>query len=157
MTTLSHAAPAHSGRLILNVIRFVLLALAIAAMIGLERYAAAGDLSGTWRGDWQSCVTGHKGPLNAKFVRCDDSQYEVTFSGRFFKLLPFRFRVTLDVVREEGDTVELSGSSYLGRMFGTFYYTATANGCNFTSNYTSCKDNGVFRLTRCTDTSCCCE
>jgi hypothetical protein len=49
-------------------------------------------------------------------------------------------------VVEEGDTVRLKGSSYLGRMFGTFCYSASADACQFRADYTSKKDRGVFSL-----------
>jgi len=110
--------------------------------------ATATDLSGCWSGSWQSCSTGHSGVLRATFTRCDESHYRVDFSGRFFKLLPFRYSVTLTVVEETEDTVTLSGSSYLGRLFGTFCYTATADDCHFRADYTSKKDRGVFTMTR---------
>jgi len=105
------------------------------------------DLSGSWRGSWTSCTSGHKGPMRAEFCRLNNGDYRVNFRGRFFKLFPFRYSVVLKVV-EEGDVVRLNGSSYLGRMFGTFCYSATADACQFRADYTSKKDNGVFSLTR---------
>lgn len=115
----------------------------------LPQSAQAVDLSGCWSGSWQSCTTGHKGPLRATFTRCSDKQYSVDFSGRFFKLLPFRYSVVLDVVQETDDQVTLSGSSYLGRMFGTFTYSASATSTDFQADYSSCKDQGRFLLSRC--------
>jgi hypothetical protein len=114
---------------------------------GASRLEAA-DLSGCWTGSWQSCTTGHKGPLRAEFTRCGADAYRVTFSGRFFKVIPFTYTVRLDVVSEDADGVVLAGSSYLGRLFGSFSYRATADECRFTANYSSKKDSGVFRLTR---------
>jgi hypothetical protein len=114
-----------------------------------EKTAAGVDLSGSWSGYWASDCTRHHGPLFANFCRLSSNQYDVHFRGRFFKILPFRYSVTLDVVKEEGDKVFLSGSSWLGRMFGTFTYEATATSCDFTANYYSCKDDGVFVLHRC--------
>ena len=105
------------------------------------------DLSGTWQGTWTSCKSGHKGPMKAKFCRLKNGDYRVNFRGRFFKIFPFRYSVVLKVV-EEGDVVKLSGSSYLGRMFGTFCYSATADACQFRADYTSKKDHGVFSLKR---------
>jgi hypothetical protein len=35
----------------------------------------ATNVSGCWSGTWQSCVTPHRGPLNAEFVRLDASSY----------------------------------------------------------------------------------
>jgi hypothetical protein len=111
--------------------------------------AKAADLSGAWSGRWMSCTTGHNGPLRATFCRLDAAHYEVNFRGRFFKVFPFRYSVVLRVVYEDAYTTRLQGSSYLGRMFGTFYYDATVSGCEFNANYRSCKDHGWFRMTRC--------
>ena len=123
------------------------------AVVGIllvdTRPAAAVDLSGCWSGTWESCTTGHHGPLRGNFTACGENQYQVTFSGRFFKLFPFRYSVTLDVVEDKGDSVVLSGSSFLGRMFGTFTYSATASDGQFNASYSSCKDSGYFRLSKC--------
>lgn len=123
----------------------------VAALIvacGLSAHAEATDLSGCWSGSWQSCSTGHAGVLRATFTRCDDTHYRVDFSGRFFKILPFRYSVTLQVVDETDESVTLAGSSYLGKLFGTFCYKATATDCQFRADYTSKKDRGMFTLTR---------
>ena len=127
-----------------TILRLAIFALAL----GCAPLTNATDLSGCWSGSWKSCGTGHKGPLNATFTKCGETQYHVAFSGRFFKIMPFRYSVTLDVI-EDGDTVKLSGSSFLGRIMGTFSYSATATACTFDSAYSSCKDNGWFHLTKC--------
>lgn len=114
----------------------------------LSAVAPAADLSGKWSGSWESCVTGHHGPLHATFCKIDDSSYQVHFRGRFFKIMPFHYSVVLNAV-DEGDNVRLSGDSYLGRLVGWFHYDAVADGTSFTAGYSSCKDNGHFYLTRC--------
>ena len=116
--------------------------------------AQAADLSGCWSGTWQSCTTRHHGPLNAEFVRLNDSQYEVFFKGRFFVVMPFRYSVVMTASEQNG-VVYLSGSQYLGRMFGTFSFNASATDCQFTANYSSCKDSGVFSLSRCSRAAAC--
>lgn len=110
--------------------------------------AAAVDLSGHWSGTWKSCSTGHQGPLSACFTPCGDGAYRAEFTGRFFKVFPFRYSVVLRVVEDAGDSVTLAGSSFLGRLFGTFTYRATADGCRFDASYASKKDVGLFRMTR---------
>ena len=112
--------------------------------------ASATDLSGCWSGYWQSCTTGHEGPLNAVFSKCGDGRYQVAFSGRFFKIFPFRYSVDLSVASDDGQTVTLAGNSYLGRLFGTFTYRASATAASFNSNYTSSRDAGKFVLRRST-------
>ena len=120
----------------------------IISSLAISSVAQAVDLSGHWSGSWESCQTGHRGPLKGHFEACGDQQYQVTFTGRFFKVFPFRFRVTLDVIEDRGDSLTLAGNSYLGRMFGTFTYEANATGTDFNSAYSSKKDHGYFRLSR---------
>jgi hypothetical protein len=124
------------------------LAIVICGVLASQSAAQATDLSGCWSGTWQSCVTPHRGPLNAEFVRINANQYEVFFNGRFFKLLPFKYSVVMTATEQDG-VVYLSGSKYLGRMFGTFSFSATATDCQFDATYSSCKDNGLFTMTRC--------
>ncbi len=131
-----------------------LLVLVAGLLLNLPAACQAIDLSGCWSGTWQSCVTPHKGPLNAEFVRLDANSYEVFFNGRFFKLFPFKYSVVMTATEQNG-VVTLSGSKYLGRMFGTFSFNATATDCNFNANYTSCKDSGCFVMTRCTYATSC--
>lgn len=121
---------------------------ALLLLLLLASPAAAVDLSGSWTGCWQSTSTGHSGPLRATFTPCGEGRYAVEFRGRFFKILPFRYSVTLSVVEDRGDCVTLAGSSFLGRLFGTFTYKAEATDCHFEARYASKKDAGVFRLDR---------
>ncbi|MGC4006370.1 MAG: hypothetical protein QM811_25905 [Pirellulales bacterium] len=121
--------------------------LSFLALSAVAESARAADLSGCWEGCWQSTSTGHQGKLNADFERCGASHYRVTFRGTFFKVFPFRFSVVLNAV-DHGDSVTLSGSHDLGRIFGTFTFRATATNCDFRANYFSCKDNGLFLLKR---------
>lgn len=122
------------------------IALAVSGAVVAPAHAT--DLSGRWSGAWHSCSTGHAGVLRATFTPCGPNQYRVVFTGRFLKIVPFRYAVTLDVVADDGEQVTLAGSSYLGRLFGTFHYTATADGCSFTARYSSRKDDGTFTLRR---------
>lgn len=126
----------------------VLVAMCMMTVARARDVAPTTDLGGSWVGSWKSCSTGHAGPLRATFTRCGDTQYHVKFSGRFLKVVPFRYTVMLEVVEDRGDSVVLAGSSYLGRLFGTFAYTATADGRSFVAEYTSAKDRGQFRLER---------
>lgn len=110
---------------------------------------SAADLSGAWSGSWSSDSTGHRGPLRCTLTQVGDGSYRADFAGRFFKLIPFRYSVVLQVVADDGQTVQLSGSHHLGRRFGTFTYTAYATCNEFIANYSSCRDSGQFQLSRC--------
>src|SRR5262245_42563430 len=80
------------------------------------------DLSGCWCGYWQSCVNNHTGPMNATFCRRCDGHYDVTFNGRFWKLIPFHYKTTLCVTGCQDGKVYMSGSHYLGPVLGSFSY-----------------------------------
>src|SRR5262245_54927120 len=122
--------------------------LAMLLMFVAPGVSRAIDLSGCWSGTWQSCTTRHHGPLNAEFVRLNENQYEVFFQGRFFVIMPFKYSVIMTASEQNG-VVTLSGSQYLGRMFGTFSFSAAATDCQFNVDYSSCKDSGKFTLSRC--------
>ncbi len=107
----------------------------------------AQDLTGRWCGTWNDCKSGHDGPLRGTFSKCDDQYYHVVFTGRFFKVIPFRFATTLDVTGHDGGKVQLSGQSRLG-LFGNFSYSAEATDTNFTANYSSRRWEGQFLLSR---------
>jgi hypothetical protein len=126
-----------------------LLLLTACAVSARDAPAVAPDLSGNWSGHWESCTSGHSGPLYATFCKTDDTHYCVHFRGRFFKVIPFHYSVTLTVTGQAGDKVLLSGESYLGRLLGTFHYQAEADACDFTASYDSCRDHGRFVLHRC--------
>ena len=136
----------HGRRFLMTSLRYLPAAFLFATLM-LSGAAHAADLSGNWTGHWKSCETGHTGPLKAKFCRVDACHYEVTFCGRFFKVLPFRYKVKLRVV-QEGDTVRLEGCQELGRLMGVYRYSATATRCVFHSRYTSKDDRGYFHLER---------
>lgn len=127
--------------------------LLLIALIVTQSQAVAEDISGCWSGHWVSCKNGHKGPLHATITKIDDTRYCARFSGKFWKLFPFRYSVILRVV-EEGEVTRLRGSSYLGRLMGTFHYSATVSGCDFNATYCSKQDHGKWVMKRC---GCCCN
>ena len=109
---------------------------------GVER------VCGHWSGYWESGTTRHHGPLNGTFTQTDPAHYRVVFTGRFFKVIPFRYAQTLEVTGYQDGAVILSGSSRLP-LFGTFEYRATATGTDFVATYQSRSDQGKFILKRC--------
>jgi hypothetical protein len=119
------------------------------AFFSRQQWSQASDLTGRWVGHWEDCRSGHSGPLRATFCKCDDTHYRVDFQGRFALIIPFRYSVTLTVTGQENDTVLLGGDSYLGRLFGTFTYSARATDTDFIADYSSCRYEGKFVLRRC--------
>lgn len=126
----------------------IVLLLAGFAMVsyGLTKENAL-DLSGNWSGNWISDNSGHSGLMKAVFRSAGAESYEVTFSGRFFKVIPFRYKVVLSVKGKDGEKLLLSGNQRLFG-FGTFEYTAVADESSFSASYSSRKDNGRFELSK---------
>jgi hypothetical protein len=102
---------------------------------------------GGWRGSWVDNNSGHRGPLRARFRATNDCNYRVVFTGRFFKVIPFRFATTLNVVDRQGDQLIFAGESRVGG-FGRFSYHAVADGDHFNAQYHSGRWTGTFHLVR---------
>ena len=130
------------------------LATVLAAAIpsaGMPAFAAGGccpDLSGDWSGSWKSATTGHSGRLCATLTRCRTGHYKCTFCGTFFKLIPFRYTVTLHVTGCENGRVRFRASRKLPLCGGTFSCRGSATACSFHATFSSQDDRGVFTLTR---------
>ena len=127
---------------------------ALIVMLG-QTVAQAEDLSGTWCGTWQDDGSGHSGPINARMTRQTDGSYCVVFTGRFAKVVPFRYKTDLQVVCD-GDVVQFCGDRHMA-VFGDFHYEGAANNCNFTLRFCSRRYSGSFTITRCTVCQGCCE
>src|SRR5262245_2119925 len=108
---------------------------------------SAQDLTGHWCGTWNDCKSGHEGPLRAVFCKCEDGQYRAVFTGRYFKVIPFRFAITLEVVDHQDGKVHLAGQSRVG-LFGNFSYNAVATDADFSASYSSRRYQGQFLLSR---------
>ena len=132
----------------LRVPLFCGLCLLVLGSFGVGRCQAL-DLSGCWSGQWYSCKNGHHGPMSMSLCKIDDKHYAATFRGRFWKIIPFRYRTVMTVYSDDGTTVKMGGSQSLGRLMGTFSFTATVTKTCFDAHFTSCGDWGKFEMSRC--------
>ena len=110
--------------------------------------AELAELKGNWSGTWRSDISEHEGPLKAKFEVKSDEQVEARFSGRFFKVIPFKFIVILDVVSSGNGVIKLKGKQDLGRTLGTYHYDVTFKENEFVAKYHTDKDKGVFQVSK---------
>jgi hypothetical protein len=110
--------------------------------------ASAGELEGRWRnGYWTDTNAGHEDVLRGRFRQQSDGNYRVVFTGRFAKVIPFRFATTLNVVGHEGDKIYMAGEPRI-MGFGRFSYSAVADANNFNAQYESRRWRGEFVLWR---------
>ena len=103
-------------------------------------------VSGKWTGEWMTDANGHRGPLRANVTPAGDG-YDVRFSGRFAKVIPFTYRQHLTATGTDGESVFLSADRRLP-LFGTFRMDATATGTAFDARFSSGKETGRFVLRR---------
>jgi hypothetical protein len=108
----------------------------------------APDLTGRWVGCWVSDKNGHRGPLRANVHKVSETCYRFVFAGRFWKVFPFVYAVTLTATEVRGDAVVLTGGLYLGPGLGEFRCDAVATATSFDAQFTSKRDSGRFTLTR---------
>jgi hypothetical protein len=124
-------------------------ALFLLCLLGIPLPVAASepDLDGKWRGEWESGTTGHNGPLTARFSAPDENSVRVKFTGRYARIVPFRFVVDLTII-ERGETVLLIGETDLGKRLGAYTYEAELTGESFIARYRTERDQGTFSVTR---------
>ena len=127
-----------------SIIVFAILCVSLSAT---QSTIANDGLAGHWDGTWQSCRSGHRGTLQATFCRIDSNHVQANFTGTFAKIIPFRYRPTLDIVHEQPGMIVLQGSKRLPLM-GNFEYRATVTGNQFEATYRSRRDHGVWRMRR---------
>jgi hypothetical protein len=142
------ASPIAARRLLITAVLLAGLVGAAASSSASEPYrgtSVGSDASGVWRGSWHSSPTGHRGPLNAKIRQVSPDRYEALFYGRFFVVIPFAYRATLDRVP---GTADLYHSSKRMPIVGNYQTTARISGGNFQANFQSGKDSGVFQMSR---------
>ena len=107
---------------------------------------ACAQAAGNWQGTWLSESNGHSGKLNARIHQVSPSQYRAVFRGTYFKVLPFRYATTLDVVGCGPGYVQLAGGKKLGPVMGEFRYQACVSGNQFQATFRSKRDHGVWQM-----------
>ena len=110
--------------------------------------ALSRSLGGSWSGGWYSQTTGHKGPLRAEVRLSNSGQFRATFTGKFFKVIPFRYQMQLNVVSSNEEHLYLAGQKKLGPLMGYYVYEATVTENQFSATYRTKRDRGTFVLKR---------
>ena len=110
-----------------------------------------GSIEGAWQGTWLSHSNGHRGGLRAIIEKTPDGRYQTHFHATYWKLFSAEYKVNLQAT-ERGGRYELSGREDLGRCMGwklgEYRYAGIATTTNFSCNYQSSSDGGVFDMRR---------
>ena len=106
------------------------------------------DISGPWKGTWQSEMHSSSGQLRCLISKTSDNLYHARFEGTY--LNSFRFAYDVDLSTEPHlDRLHFTGATDLGAMAGGLYrYDGNANSTDFYCTYHSNSDHGHFTMTR---------
>jgi hypothetical protein len=126
-------------------IRCGLLVLAFMCCSGVSGIAQ--EPAGQWQGGWKSNTSGHHGPMRATITPRCDGNYDARFTGRFAKVIPFTYRVTMTPVATGPDGTTLVATKQMP-ILGEYRMTATVDGQSFNARYTAKKDVGTFQMRR---------
>jgi hypothetical protein len=119
---------------------------ASAFLVNLENQAAAQSPAGRWRGEWTSSSTGHRGPMRANIRPQSDGTYSARFSGRFFVVIPFTYRV--DMVPTYPGSHQLIADKKLGPIMGSYRMQTNFGSQSMSGQFQAAGDHGAVRMTR---------
>jgi len=110
--------------------------------------ARATDLSGCWEGTWHGCTDGLKGTVKANITRCGPNRYLATFSGRAFKIMPYRYQAVLTATHDPATgKVHFRCNTKLP-VWGCYWMSGSANQCSFCARYNTDDHVGYFKMSR---------
>ena len=103
-------------------------------------------IEGRWQGKWVSDVDGHSGELRCVLRRSGPNTYLASFSGTFWKVVPFSYDSHLHGYANDSE-FELDGAQDIFPE-GTFFYDGHVTSDLFFLTYRAPYDDGHFVMTR---------
>ncbi len=103
---------------------------------------------GRWKGQWNSQSTGHQGPMRATIRRNGEGGYDARFSGRFFVVIPFTYKVSMQPVLDTMGNVHLVANKPLGPMLGSYRMDSMVMGNSLLGSFSAAKDTGTVSMRR---------
>jgi hypothetical protein len=117
-------------------------------LAGLAGPAAAATLEGCWEGHWQSTTEKFHGIVKARITRCDATHYKCVFTGWAFKIMPYRYTVTLKGCTDpETGRVHFKCTRKLP-IWGMYWMNGCASDCTFFARYHTDENRGYFKMHR---------
>lgn len=106
------------------------------------------DISGRWRGKWQSDVNRHSGELKCLISRIDSGHCRAIFHATYWRILRVCYSVNLSVELVDG-RFKFRGETDLGRLAGgVYYYDGEATSSEYVSSYKCQYDHGSSHMSR---------
>lgn len=114
----------------------------------MNSVAWAGSPVGTWKGQWKSQSTGHQGPMRATIRANGQGGYDARFSGRFFVVIPFTYKVSMQPRLDAAGNVRLMANKPLGPMLGSYRMDSIVLGNGLYGSFAAAKDTGTISMRR---------
>ena len=108
----------------------------------------ADELSGCWEGRWYGCTDGLQGTVKAQITKCNDHCYRAVFTGRAFKVMPYRYTAMLKAHRDEETGKICFKCTRKLPIWGCYWMRGSADGCQFFARYNTDDHVGYFKMKR---------
>lgn len=128
--------------------RFVLFVLSAMLVSTGASVSMADSPVGRWKGQWSSQSTGHQGPMRATIRPNGQGGYDARFSGRFFVVIPFTYKVSMQSALDAAGNVRLIANKPLGPMLGSYRMDSTVTGSSLLGSFSAAKDTGTVSMRR---------
>jgi hypothetical protein len=110
----------------------------------METPVNAQSPAGRWRGQWTSGSTGHHGPMRATIRPQRNGTYSARFTGRFFVVIPFTYRV--DMVPAYPGSNQLVADKKLGPVMGSYRMQTTFGSQSMNGQFQAAGDEGSVQM-----------
>ena len=126
-------------------VRFVI---AVVVLSSMASSARAASLCGKWEGRWKSCTDHFEGTVNAKITRCGCGKYKAVFTGRAFKIMPYRYTAILTAHKDPATGIVHFKCTRKIPFWGCYWMNGTATNCCFKARYRTDDHTGIFVMRR---------
>ncbi|TWT93541.1 hypothetical protein [Neorhodopirellula pilleata] len=109
-------------------------------------WCQAASPAGRWKGEWSSPSSGHQGPMRANIRPNSNGTYSALFAGRFFKIIPFAYRV--DLVPARDGSSGYVADKRLGPLLGSYKMQAQFSSHRMNGRFQAVGDQGSVRMKR---------
>lgn len=132
-----------------SIMRWIVLSIFSWILIGTDASVSRAESPvGRWKGKWSSQSTGHQGPMRATIRQNGQGGYDARFSGRFFVVIPFTYKVSMRPTLDAMGNVHLVANKPLGPLLGSYRMDSMVMGNSLLGSFSAAKDTGTVSMRR---------
>ena len=126
----------------------ILLATVFITPVRADDWGDPQNPTGTWKGEWRSNSTGHRGPMRVVITPSSKGTYQARFTGRFAAVIPFAYRAELVPTKRTDGTTVLTSSKKLGPILGSYQMQTQVQGNALSGQFQAAGDSGSIQMQR---------